>query len=61
MIFNASKIAIALEAQGIENTQGFYRRISNFLMGGNANLTIIEKKALKKLLREETQKLTQIL
>lgn len=61
MIFNASKIAVLLEAKGIKNTQGLYKRINNFMIGGGANLSTIERQALKKVLREETQKITSIL
>lgn len=61
MIFNASKIAILLEGRGIKNTQGLYKRINNFMMGGGANLSTPERLALKRLLKEETQKITSIL
>lgn len=61
MIFNASKIAILLEGRGIKNTQGLYKRINNFMMGGGANLSAPERLALKRLLKEETQKITSIL
>ena len=61
MIFNVSKIAVLVESEGVKNTQGFYRRLNSFLLGGNANLFPEEKKVVKRIIKSETQKITSLL